>query len=201
MDLEKFSAQFEQVSSINLGNSEIYKILKDIKETRGSNVPVALPSKTSSQDEATQISEYYENLVTFGAELKQESDALKGGSEKGGLTSRALAEIIRPGAELAQGFSNLTDNSIYSALVAVQNNLSKFAQSIFDAVLNNGSKVKLWGIKDGKGNDYIEVDISTAAGAMAVSLYLEQMSNIVQVACEIAASKKKNTAKVWQTVG
>lgn len=98
-----------------------------------------------------------------------------------------------------EGFTNDAYQSIFQALQCIQTQSDTFAQSIYNAASSTSTDV----ILPGKLNNgaQMTVDISTAAGAMAVSLWLEEQANKVQSSSEIAAEQKKETSKVNQTVG
>lgn len=104
---------------------------------------------------------------------------------------------------MSEVFTNDAYEAIFRALQCIQSQSDAFANSVYTAALGTNTDVTLIGkgaIVNGVRTD-ITVDISTAAGAMAVSLWLEEQANKVQSASEIAAEQKKEASKVNQTIG
>lgn len=112
---------------------------------------------------------------------------------------------------MAAGADNLGFNAVANNLIGaankVQSDTLDFAEDIYKAASSTTATTDVAlpgkGTTDVDGDDKIElpVDISTAAGAMAVSLWLEEKSNTVQSVSEVAAEQKKEVNKVNQTVG
>lgn len=105
---------------------------------------------------------------------------------------------------MSEVFTNDAYEAIFKALQCIQIQSDDFAESVYNAAMRTDTDVTLIGKGPVDANGVrgsITVDISTAAGAMAVSLWLEEQANKVQSASEIAAEQKKETSKVNQTIG